>query len=117
MGKLLLFFVLAYSISAFGQAAINPDISNQPVAVAPEVTNPYAGMPRGLNALNDNQTNASEQVRTCLRIHAFIFKAEDDQVPQLVRETTCMPASSASAKKADLTVQPKPMPATGGNHF
>ena len=117
MSKFVLFSLLAFSIPAFGQAAGDADISNQTAAVAPEAANPYAGMPQGLSALSDNQTIDSEQVRTCLRIHAFIFKTEDDQVPQLVRETTCMLANSASAKKADLTLQPKLMPATGGNHF
>jgi len=53
----------------------------------------------------------------CLNIHAFVFKTDDDRVPKLVRETTCMPASRARAKKVDKTVQPKLIPATGGNSF
>jgi len=58
---------------------------------------------------------ASDNV--CLHIHAFIFKIDDDRVPKLVGETTCMPASGTAAKRVNREVQPKLMPATGGNLF
>jgi hypothetical protein len=53
----------------------------------------------------------------CLRIHAFIFKTNDDRVPKLVAETTCMPANRAATKKVNGNAQPKMIPATGGNSF
>ena len=53
----------------------------------------------------------------CLKIHAFIFKTNDDRIPELVRETTCMPASSTGAKRVNGNAQPKLLPATGGNSF
>ncbi len=114
MSKLLLFSLLVFCTTAFAQANSGVIPSPNEAVVAP--ASPFAGMPRGLDPLGDNQTNVSEGVRTCLRIHAFIFKTDDDRVPELVRETTCMPANGG-AKKADFTMQPKLKPADGGNRF
>jgi hypothetical protein len=115
MSKLLLFSLLAFSTAAFTQAA-SPAVTHSPNQSVATAANPFSGMPPGLNPYDDNQTTVSERDRLCLRIHAFIFKTDDDRVPQLVRETTCMPATGG-AKKADFTGQPKLMPADGGNRF
>ena len=61
--------------------------------------------------------NGPARDEVCLNIHAFIFKTNDDRVPELVRETTCMPASSTGAKRVNGSTQPKLLPATGGNSF
>ncbi len=116
MSKLLLFSLLVFSTAAFAQVA-NSGVTQPTNESAAAPANPYAGMPQGLNPFAGKQTNVSEQSRMCLRIHAFIFKTNDDRVPELVRETTCMPASGTAAKKVNQNVQPKLVPATGGNSF
>ena len=115
MSKLLLFSLLVFCTAAFAQAANSVGVLSPNESVTTPA-NPFAGMPRGLNSSGDSQTRESEGVRTCLRIHAFIFKTDDDRVPELVRETTCMPVTGG-AKKADYTVQPKLKPADGRNRF
>jgi hypothetical protein len=115
MSKLLLFSLLVFCTTAFAQAA-NSSVMPSPNESVATPANPFAGMPQGLNPFGDSQTNVSDQGRMCLRIHAFIFKTDDDRVPELVRETTCMPATGG-AKKADFTVQPKLKPADGSNRF
>lgn len=117
MSKFVLFSLLAllaFSNLMSAQAA-DPGASTSHDGSAAAPANPFAGMPKGLDVVPDS--DVSERVRTCLRIHAFIFKTEDDRVPELVRETTCVPTSRAGAKKANLSVQPKLVPATGGSHF
>lgn len=116
MSKLLLLSLLAFCTVAFAQAtnAASAPLPDDSVATP---ASPFAAMPQGLNLFGNSQTNVSEQGRMCLRIHAFIFKTDDDRVPKLVRETTCMPASGAAAKKVNGNVQPKLVPATGGNSF
>ncbi len=116
MSKLLLFSLLVLSTAAFAQVA-NSGVTHSTSESAAVPADPFAGMPQGLSPFAGNQTNISEQSRMCLRIHAFIFKTEDDRVPELVRETTCMPASGAAAKEISGNVQPKLIPATGGNSF
>jgi len=117
MSKLLLFSLLVCSTFAFADVARNSEAPTSPDASVATAGSPFAAMPQGLNASADNQTNISEQTRTCLRIHAFIFKTDDDRVPQLVRETTCMPAGGPVLKKVNGNVQPKLVPATGGDSF
>ena len=114
MNKFLFFSLLAFSTVAFCQTG---NLVASAPAEAQAAASPHATMPQGLNTLRDNQTNASETDRTCLRIHAFVFKTDDDRVPQLVRETTCMPASGHTLKKATGTLQPKLVPATDGSSF
>jgi hypothetical protein len=115
MGKLLLFFsLLAFATSAFSHAAINAETPT-PRDGSVSASSPWAGMSQGLDV--QPKSNISEQTRTCLRIHAFIFKTEDDRVPQLVRETTCIPADRPVLKKANENAQPKLVPADGGNRF
>lgn len=115
MGKILLFFsLLAFATSAFSQAAINAE-TPAPSDGSVSASSPWAGMPQGLEV--QPRSTISEQTRTCLRIHAFIFKTDDDRVPQLVRETTCMPANRPVLKKVSEDAQPKLVPADGGNRF
>lgn len=116
MSKLLLFSLLVLSTAAFAQTA-NSSVMHSPNESVAGPANPLAGMPQELSPSGDSQTDISEQSRLCLRIHAFIFKTNDDRVPELVRETTCMPASGAAAKKVKGNAQPKLVPATGGNLF
>jgi hypothetical protein len=115
MSKLLLFSLLTFSIAAFAQTT-NSGTARSPRESVATAADPFAGMPPGLDPSGDNQTTISEQGRMCLRIHAFIFKTNDDRVPELVRETTCMPVSGGT-KKVNGVVQPKLVPATGGNSF
>lgn len=115
MSKLLLFSLLVFATSAFSQTVVNAETPTPRGSVA--ASSPWDGMPQGLNAQRENQANISEQTITCLRIHAFIFKTEDDRVPQLVRETTCMPANRPALKKANEDARPKLVPADGGNRF
>jgi hypothetical protein len=116
MSKLLLFSLLVFCTAAFALASNSGVTPSQNESVATPA-NPFAGMPQGLNASGESQRDASEQSRMCLRIHAFIFKTNDDGVPKLVRETTCMPARRAEAKKVNQSTEPKLVPATGGNSF
>jgi len=116
MSKLLLFSLLTFSTVAVGQAAINPDVSPAPGLSVATPVDRYAHRPQGLSPFGDDQTRVLQRDRVCLRIHAFIFKTDDDRVPQLVRETTCMPAIGR-AKEVGLNAQPKLIPADGGNHF
>lgn len=53
----------------------------------------------GFDHIAINRTEGMEH--TCLKIRAFIFHTDDDQVPRLVRETTCMPAARVHARQAD----------------
>jgi hypothetical protein len=54
------------------------------------------------NATSDHMAiNATDKMdHTCLKIRAFIFETNDDQVPRFVRETTCLPTNKAYARKA-----------------
>jgi len=115
MGKLLLSFsLLAFATSALSQAAINTGTPT-PGDASAAASSPWTGMPQGLDV--QPTSNTSEQIRTCLRIHAFIFKTDDDRVPKLVRETTCMPANRPVLKRANEDAHPKLIPADGGNRF
>ena len=116
MSKFLLFSLLAFCTIACAQSS-NSGASPSPNESVAAASNPFAGMPQGLNASGESEPSASEQTRMCLRIHAFIFKTNDDSVPKLVRETTCMPANRAEAKKVNQVTEPKLVPATGGNSF
>lgn len=71
--------------------------------------------PTSFDRIQINNSLADDNV--CLYIHAFIFKTDDDRVPKLVGETTCMPASRAAAKKTNRDMQPKLIPAMGGDSF
>ena len=54
--------------------------------------------------------------RVCLNIHAFIFETNDDRVPKLVGETTCMSVRT-DVKRVDGPTAPRLIPAAGGNKF
>jgi hypothetical protein len=115
MSKLLLFSLLLVSILmpfCSATATDTPLVSDRvEVKTTPEaVTNPY-------NFDQKQIENSSNHDDYCLNIHAFIFKTEDDRVPKLVGETTCMRASGTKTKKINRFIQPKLVPATGGNAF
>jgi len=66
------------------------------------------------NALNQNQFEyRSDPARSCLHIHAFIFETNDDRVPKLVGETTCMPANARMERVYEFK-GPRLVPAAGG---
>jgi hypothetical protein len=115
MSKLLLLSLFLLSVGTSGlvaSAAENPsfpDRSGVPVhRVTPETPTDFDHM-----QINNNQ----DRDNVCLNIHAFIFQTDDDRVPRLIRETTCMPASSTAAKRVKGSVQPKLVPSAGGNSF
>ena len=111
MSKLLLFSLFLFSgvVAAAIEKPAEPEGSG--MAIHRLTPDDSASFDR---SLTDN-SSASDDV--CYNIHAFIFKADDDRIPKLVRETTCMPAGHVRAKKADQNVQPKLIPATGDNSF
>lgn len=55
--------------------------------------------------------NDAQSDRICLKIRAFIFETNDDQVPRFVRETTCMPVTPKTQNVVEPTA-PKLVPAT-----
>ena len=115
MSKLVLLSLFLFAVGSSDQV-----LTAAEKAVLPDSSNVTAdsGMPAGPTSFDRIQIDGnSVDSRVCLNIHAFIFKTDDDQVPKLVRETTCMPANSARAKKADGPGKPKLIPATGGNSF
>lgn len=116
MSKLLLFSLLAFGAVAFGQPA-NSGVAYSTYDSVATPASSYLRMPYDLDPLSDSQANLSERDRICLRIHAFIFETDDDRVPKLVRETTCMPAAGTTAKKVKGNMEPKLVPATAGNSF
>lgn len=116
MSKLLLFSLLAFCTIACAQSS-NPGVAPSPNESVAAPANAFTGMPQGFKPFGDSQSSASEQSSICLRIHAFIFKTDDDRVPKLLRETTCMPASGAEAKKVNQPTEPKLVPATDGDAF
>jgi len=113
----LLLSLLAFSIVAFGEvgkdaAAVFPANS------AGALTN-SRDLGRGESSGASDRAKATDEAtsdRVCLKIRAFIFATNDDQVPKFVRETTCPPVR-ASAKKINQNSQPKLVPATGDTHF
>jgi hypothetical protein len=115
---LLLLSLFAFSAASYGEVGKSSEAAVPASGSASIASNPYSGMPEGLSALDQTQAGRGTPAdRVCLNIHAFIFKTSDDRVPQLVRETTCMPASRAGTKKVNENAQPKLVPATGGNSF
>jgi len=54
--------------------------------------------------------------RVCLNIHAFIFETNDDRVPKLVGETTCMSVKT-DLRRINRPSAPRLIPATGDNKF
>lgn len=57
--------------------------------------------------------NNTAGVHWCLHIHAFIFQTEDDSVPKLVGETTCM-SVGGEMKRVKGAGTPRLLPAAGG---
>jgi len=115
MSKLLLFSLFFFSFTAFCPAATAPKAQVAPDNAEVMITPLVSEDPCGFDRIQIDNSADSDHV--CLNIHAFIFKTDDDRVPKLVGETTCMPAGRAKAKKVDKTIQPKLMPATGGSSF
>lgn len=107
MSKLLLFSLLAFCTVAALAHATDSRVAPSAGQSMDAPDNPFAAMPQGLSPSTGDQANVSKQDRTCLRIHAFIFKTDDDRVPQLVRETTCMSAAKLALKKVNNNQQPR----------
>ncbi len=114
MSKLLLFSLFLPLVGSSGLVAAQtaqstmPDDGNASIYRLPV-------SPQKLDHMQiDNSADAD---RYCLNIHAFIFKTDDDRVPKLVGETTCMPAGSVKAKRALGSAKPKLVPATGESSF
>ena len=115
MSKLVLFSLLLMSIGTPFFTATAAEKS--PVSDRAEVKITSQTAKNSYN-LDPNQVeNSSKGDDLCFNIHAFIFKTDDNQVPRLVGETTCMRSSGAKTKKIDRFVQPKLVPLTGGNAF
>jgi hypothetical protein len=110
MSALLLLSLFLFSAVGYGEVAKNSP-PTVPAGSSASVASPFAGMPQGLNPF-DQASRGDGATRVCLNIHAFIFKTDDDRVPTLVRETTCMPALGAT-KKVNGNAEPRLMPATG----
>ncbi len=110
---LLSLFVLLVVGSGF--ATSPAEQSAAPDSFGAMVSQPMPEAAGGFDRIAIDNGDARDQV--CLNIHAFIFKTNDDRVPELLRETTCMPASSTGAKRVNGSTQPKLLPATGGNSF
>jgi hypothetical protein len=115
MGTRLLLSLFLFSAIGYGEVAKSPESAVPSAGPSSVASSPFSGMPKGLDARNQERRN-TEADNVCLNIHAFIFKTDDDRVPTLVRETTCMPVTGGT-KKVKGEMQPKLIPATGENHF
>ncbi len=115
MKSALLLSLLVFAVVAFGEVAGNTEAAIPAGAPSANANSSYAGMPEGLGALNPIQANSNPN-RICLKIRAFIFETNDDQVPKFVRETTCPPVTW-SAEKIKENFHPKFVPATGASPF
>jgi len=103
--SLFLFSAVGYGVTAKNSPPAIPTSSSASVA------SPFSGMPEGLDVL-DQGSRDDRADHVCLNIHAFIFKTDDDRVPTLVRETTCMPMLGGT-KKVNGNADPRLVPATG----
>jgi hypothetical protein len=117
MKSSLLLSLLVLSAVAFGEVANNPAATIPADGSSATASDPYAGMPEGLNALDHTQANGrSGENRVCMKIRAFIFETNDDQVPRFVRETTCPPVTWRAMKIKE-NHHLKFVPAAGANPF
>jgi hypothetical protein len=115
MSKFLLLSLFLLSLVSSSLLAAAAEKTNVPDSPDAAVYNP---MPQAASNFDRIQIDSSpDSDHICLKIHAFIFKTEDDRVPKLIGETTCMPAGGAAAKKVNRQVQPKAIPTTGGDSF
>ena len=113
MKSLLLLSLLGFAAVSFGEVARNPEAPISARGSSAIASSPYAGMP----VIDHIQaTDSSSPNRVCMKIRAFIFEINDDQVPKFVRETTCPPVTW-SAKKIKGNTQPPMVPATDGPQF
>lgn len=113
----LLLSLLAFSVVACGEVARNADAATPAGDSSTVTSSPYAGMPQGLGVLDHIQANDNSGTgRICMKIRAFIFETNDDQVPKFVRETTCPPVTW-SAKSIRGNTPPKLVPATKEHQF
>jgi hypothetical protein len=116
MGKFFLLSILvlgsatfAWADSASATAALNPNASTHAQPSADD----------GQRLTRSTRTPVNKDVapdHVCLNIHAFIFETNDDRVPKLVGETTCMTVNG-SMKRVGGPSAPRLMPATDGNKF
>lgn len=115
MSKIMLFSLFLFSVASSGVSAAEAEKPAMPeISGVNSYLIPFDS-PTDFDHIQVNTSPGADRV--CLNIHAFIFKTYDDRVPQLVGETTCMPASGAAAKKVKRNVQPKLVPVDGGHSF
>jgi hypothetical protein len=117
MGTLLLLSLFFSPAGSSGPLAANPNppppVGNSRVVLS----QPVADAQDGVGNFDPMQIDGPPvKGRVCMKIRAFIFETNDDQVPKFVRETTCPPATW-STKKINKDAQPKLVPADGGSHF
>jgi hypothetical protein len=115
MGKLVLYSLFLGSILGSFWAAAATDMRVVSDGFEAKITPEKAENPYNFDHIKVENTPINDDF--CLNIHAFLFKTDDDRVPKLVGETTCMRASDAKAKKVNRLVPPKLMPAAGENSF
>ncbi|MFZ0706516.1 MAG: hypothetical protein WAM71_13000 [Candidatus Korobacteraceae bacterium] len=112
MSKFLLLSLFLFSLGISGAVAAAADKPNLPDSPAVAVYNPMPEAPTNFDRIQIDNSPGSD---ICLDIHAFIFKTDDDRVPKLIGETTCMPAGGAAAKKVAEHTKPKLIPANGSH--
>jgi len=115
MSKLLLFSLVLFSAGSLCFAATAVDTAVKPGGSEAAIYKAMSEAPANFDRVQIDSGQGGDHV--CLNIHAFIFKTDDDRIPKLVGETTCMPAARVGAKKVNGNVRPKLIPATGGNSF
>jgi len=112
MSKLLLLSLFLFLVGLVATAAETPTAPNGSEATVHRL------MPETPTDFDHIQIDRSQdRDNVCLHIHAFIFKTDDDRVPKLVGETTCMPARGTAAKRVKQNVEPRLVPITDENSF
>ncbi len=117
MGTVLLLSLFFSPAGSSGLLAANPNAPPPADNSRVVLSQPVADAQDGVGNFDPMQIDGPQVTgRICMKIRAFIFETNDDQVPKFVRETTCLPVTWG-AKKINADTQPKLIPADGGSRF
>ena len=117
MGTLLLLSLFFSPGGSSGPLAANPNAPPPAENSRVVLSQPVADAQDGVGNFDRMQIDGPPvNGRVCMKIRAFIFETNDDQVPKFVRETTCLPVTWG-AKKINQNTPPKLVPATKEHLF
>ncbi len=112
MGTLLLLSLFLSPAGSFGPLNTSPHVTAATDGSKTLVSQPFSGFQDDRGNFDSMGIDGSpDRGRICLKIRAFIFETNDDQVPRFVRETTCTPVT-AKTKNVEEPTEPKLVPAT-----